>query len=163
MANEIKSLPKWLLASLAKHFQDNAAAVKLPMYMEGTGRKTNQSSDYFEFRVNGPFINQTLINEYKVWITINILLANIINEQDQYTLNINQGKILAAFVPAIPIYRYGIDIDDDKSFFDCVILDPDAGEKIKVINFGQLSANVRVMESTIEATYQMYYHPDPPY
>ncbi len=161
--NEISKLPKWIIASLAKHFKDACVSNILPMYLEGTGRKANTSPNYFEFRLNGPYVNQTLLNEYKIWVTINILLVNTIDEQNHYVLNANEGVILGAFVPSIGIFRFGTDINDDESLVECVVLDPDPGEKIKVTNFGQLSDHVRVMESTVEATYQMYYHPTPPY
>lgn len=161
--NEIASIPKWSIASIAKHFEDLCASDTLAMYLEGTARKSNKSPNYFEFRINGPYVNQLLINEYKIWVVVNILLVNIIDDEDHYVLNKNQGVLLAAYTPAIAMYRYGTTEQDDGSLVDCMVLDPDSGEKIKISNFGQLSAAERVMESTIEATYQMYYSPTPPF
>jgi len=147
---------KWIMASFSTHFRDKCARDDFPMYLEGTGRKANTSPNYWEYRTNGPYVNQLTQNEWHIWYIVNILIAHGIDDENMFTMYKNQGDIVAAFTPSIELRKYGTGENDDSSLVDCFKLCTDTGEKIKVTNFGQLVDHLRVMQSTIEATYELY-------
>jgi len=137
--------PRWIKASCAKHFDSLRQGVFL--YIDGMDRDTAKIKDFAEFRMDGPRTEELSLNEYRLTVTINVLVQHTMNEADMYGFERTMGVFQAAFTPDISVYRYG----DDQSFVGCLRRD----NPIKYNNFGVTDAIVRVQQGTLEARYIM--------
>jgi hypothetical protein len=99
--------PKWIKASIAKHFDSNRGGITL--FVEGQKRPATESTERFELRVDGPDVNQTGPVYYTLDTVVNILITSVSNETNIYRMDALKGIILNAFTSSIPIYKYGGD------------------------------------------------------
>ena len=141
---------RWLQASCTTYFDNNRGS--FPMDFEGAERvKSKTESDYCEFRFNGPDIYQLGRNEYKLKITINVLIHHIkADTADFYTPSRSIGTMTQAFALSIPAYKYGTPGDD--SLLGCML----RTSELRINSFGQIDKVTRAIQSTIEADYEIY-------
>lgn len=138
---------RWLKASCAKHFDSLRQGV--PLYIDGMDRDTAHLKNFGEFRMDGPRTEELSMNEYKLIVTINILVQHTMNEADLYGFERRMGIFHAAFTSVIDAYRFGDGPDDDQSYLGCLL----RSEPIKYSNFGVTDATVRAQQGTLEARY----------
>lgn len=145
-------LPRWILASVSKHFSAQCSA--LPLHIEGNARITNPK-DRLEFRLDGPYITEPSKNYFLIRVEINILVTTIVDEKDGHKYLRNTGIALTGFTDTISVYRYGNGVSDDNSFLGCLQLLSQDREKVVVSNFGLVEPTNNIYQSTVEGHYQM--------
>jgi len=149
-STDLQHLPRWIVASTAKYFENFFRSHKMPFYFEGAHRNTNDEFEYIEFRFNGPSSNEVSKNYYRFDFDINILWSMLIGKQGLYRAQTIIGLIIAA-TKNICVYKYGNDtVHDDGSFVGTLI----NGKSI-VNNFGIIRPDVNLMQGTIETPYTM--------
>lgn len=143
---------RWIKASCTKHFDDNRGS--LPMDFEGAERvEAVDQEDYCEFRFGGPYFHELGSDEYKIRVICNVLIHHVkATDANFYTPAINEGIITKAFSESIPVHKYGTGADDDDSLIGCLSRE----KEIRVNNFGQIQKGSRVVQSTVEADYEIY-------
>jgi len=147
--------PRWIFASISKHFQNIADANDLYMHIEGVERSTNKQNKWIELRVDGPNIIELSKNYFRLDIEINILLSIDLDHEDFHKSQKFAG-ILANAMTDICIYRYGDGVDDDDSFLGILTLKQDAGDVIRINNLGETMVDVQIVHGTIEGSYEMF-------
>jgi hypothetical protein len=140
---------RWIFASIAKHFDD--AKQNIPLYIDGQDRTQTPPVEGAELRVNGPFINNPSKGYYLLMIDVNILLNVTFSSTDSYKLWRTLGIFLTAFDIYIPVRKYG----DDDSLLGCLRLIPNRGDEIIISHFGQVSPDIRLYQSAIDAMYEL--------
>lgn len=155
MSSPNKNWQRWVIASIAKHFETKFGG-EIHLYMENEDRQTEGQEHYCELRVDGPSCDQLSPTTYRLDLTIDALVVSIKSSRNGYTHEDKIGLVSSAFTTGIPVFRYGIGVDDDQTELGCLQLLPDVGkDKIVVTRFGQTVPYLRLQEATIEAEYRM--------
>ncbi len=146
---------RWSFASISKHFDDNRQGLKL--FIEVTHRDTRKDEEYLEFRMDGPTLREVSKGCWKLRIEVNILVTATIDENDFHRIHRNAGIAQAAFAQGISVFKYGDGVDDDDSFLGCYKLLQNSSTRdfIELNHFGQIDANVPLMQATVEGHYLM--------
>jgi len=146
-----ENVDRWLFASVSKFMYDRRQNITL--YMEGQARTVTEE-DYVQMRYNGPLWNQYNPVDYLLRVEINLLVCALMDE-DTHKIYKMCGIFENALEESIPTYKYGDTPGvDDQSFLGCLLRQRSGGnQEIIVTHFGQVSPDVRVMQSTIEAHY----------
>lgn len=142
---------RWIAASINKHFNDVLSASNLPLYIEGTDRRTDCIQDYAELRYTGPRFTELSRNYWQIDIDLDVLVVSKTNDANIYTPETEVGVVLAAFTEDIAVFTYG---DDPNVQLGCFRLSPD-NPGVIVNNFGYPRDQVRLRQASVEATYRM--------
>jgi len=147
--------PRWIYASVSKHFQAIADAYPIHMYIESVERDTKNESKWLEFRLDGPQTREISKGYFRLDVEINILWSVHLDSADFH----EQQRILGMLIEAmtdICIYKYGKGIDDDDSLLGTLILQQDPNNPIRGNNFGQVRPDTQLVQGSVEGTYRMY-------
>lgn len=141
---------RWLHASINKHFLDNKGT--LPMYLEGDERTLQDEAEFYELRIDGPFIIQPQKNEYFLDVEINVLVQVHMRHDKLYNIQTAIGPIVKAFTNAICVYKYGDTPHDDDTLLSYLRLNADS---VDINYFGIIKEDTRLIQATIEGHYRM--------
>lgn len=148
--------PRWINASIATHFKQKCNG--LYQYTEGDERDTETQHDYFELRIDGPYVDEVSHKTYHVDVTINALVCSIKNDQNIYTLDDDIAIVTRGFTNSIYIYQYEktVLLDGEGNpippvYEGCLVIQT----KIGVTRFGQIRTDERLMQAQVEASYRM--------
>lgn len=157
MLNE--RLTRWITSSVAKHFK-TAETDSFTMYMEGQRpRALDDKTNYYELRIDGPYIVEISRGVYDVYIEVNVLISSPMQMGESvniYSIQDSIGKVLSRFTKTIKIFKLGEQpAIDTGEVLTCLKLlqDHRKGERIQVSNFGQIDPKVRVQQATVEGHY----------
>ena len=151
----LENLPRWLFASVSKHFDDNKQ--DLALFIEGQYRTTRNIKDFIELRFDGPDLTEISKGYWKVYTEINVLVQSAMDDENFHRIHTTVGKVVAAFTD-IEVYKYGTGDDDDDSLLGCLVLLADARskEKTKVAHFGQIGPDTMLLQASVEGHYLMH-------
>ena len=144
-------LPRWIKASVYKHFDDRKQGV--PLFLEGDKRSTNEKQAYAELRMDGPFFKKLTAIEWNVYIEVNVLVQTIRKREKLYTNSTNSGIIAEAFTDHIDIYRYGGELVDDESFVGCLNLNMDGKRPLTIRDVGESRPTEPLNQTQVEGHY----------
>jgi hypothetical protein len=146
----LESMPKWILASVAKHFNDHKGS--LVMYLEGEKRNTNKSQDYMELRMNGPDRRHIAKYYYGFDITINVLVQSLYNDVDAYRYIKTCGLVAQMFESSIRVYKFGDAIGDDRTVLvGCLSMQG----LVETNHFGRQAPALDMNTSEVQGRYSM--------
>ena len=150
---------RWVKASVNWHFTNLqkdvvAAAQRIPLYIEGDERDTNDLADFAELRMDGPNIRQVQKDLYYLESEINVLIQSHLDPKDLYKVERSIGIFSLGFV-MIDIFKFGDGVQDDGRHLGCMKLLKTLDEDIEVANFGIIRQDTRLMQSTIEGHYRL--------
>jgi hypothetical protein len=145
------SWPKWIWASVVKHFKASLASYNV--FVEGQDRATNTFEDWIEIRMDGPWFEEIAKDQWKVVIEINILISSVIRENNFYTLKDLEGAVLAAFTNSIAILKLGPLAGDDGTQAGCLQIYTDFRRMLQDNQYGQIDVTQKLLQSTIECRY----------
>lgn len=149
-----RNIPRWIKSSVVKWFSDQLSN-DVYFHLEGCDRRTDDRRQYVEFRLDGPYSRELSNNYWEFDIEINILVVTVRNQTDIYEHDRSIGLVCSAFVPGIPVWKYGDTSDDDPTVqVGCLRVIP-KNELIRVTNFGQVRNDSRLLQSTVEASYKL--------
>ena len=146
---------RWIFASICKHFNDNKGEYAL--LVEGQDQLPETLTERAELRVNGPFFNELYWNTYNAEVDINVVLNVTFSETDLYRQQTVVGFFAQAFTRCIPVYKYGNDANgaDDGSYLGYLVQKNFRGDDVTITNYGQVSIDIRLTQSTIDAIYRI--------
>jgi len=149
--------PRWIFATISRHFTDAAQLAGLPLFIEGQHRATRDFKDFFELRLDGPLMREISKDCWLLQIEVNILVQSIMDEKNYHRLHQNVGTLTAAFEKSINVWRYGNNPQDDKSFVGCLQLlqDSEHRDYLEVNHFGQIDIKTKLIQATVEGHYKM--------
>ena len=113
------------------------------MYVEGDPGSNQDFPEYFELRVDGPYINEMSKDYYRIKVDVN-LLCSAIKDNDTHRIHRLVGSI-ASFCTDIGILRYG----DGDTFVGC--LRP--SDEVKILHFGQIMQSIPLMQAAVRVMY----------
>lgn len=143
--------PRWIFASVSKHFYDYSQVHELDLFIEGQTRQPSTDSDYTEFRFDGPSMQEISNRYWSINMEVNILIVSFINEEDFHKIHRSIGLVSGAFT-CIPIMTYGDDPTVQIGVMDTV---QQGRDRILITQFGQVAADSRMLQATVEASYNM--------
>ncbi len=147
-------VPRWIKASVDKWMDANRGS--FPLYIEGSDRKTNDKTSFFELRVDGPYRTQYTRSEFSFYVEINIETTTAINEEDSHLQARMFGQAMLMLPTCIAVYKYGDGSDDDQTYLgDLQRMDDAQDHGTEVSTFGQVDPNLPLIQGTIEAHYRM--------
>jgi hypothetical protein len=145
---------RWIFASCSTFFDNRKNNYEL--YIEGQDRSIKKEEDYAELRYSGPYYQQFSPKNFKLKIELNVLINVTKDENDNHKVFRVCGNFESAFESIIPVYKYGRDPSiDTEEFIGCLQLVRNGDNDIIVTHFGQISPDVRVLQSTIEGHYEI--------
>ena len=151
-----KSWARWSKASISKHFDDLLSS-SFPLFIENQHRDTDEKTDFFELRVDGPRLLETSKDCWKIRVEVNILCQSVMNDKDYHIIDDMVGLAQSAFTNEITVCRFGTRVGDDDGFLGCFVLQQD----IRTIDFiegnrlGQVDIQTKLLQSMVEAHYVM--------
>lgn len=141
--------PRWIQLSIVQAFK--ARVTGLPLFVEGEVRAVSQS-DFSELRIDGPFYDEVSKGYWNIDVEINVLVATYLDPKDKVKHERNVGAVLAGFNTDIPVMQFGVGTDDNALIrLGCFR----ATSSVKTTPFGQIKSDARLMQSTLEQTFQM--------
>lgn len=146
------NISRWVYASTSL-FVSNVINKRLPLYLEGQERRTQDEANFLEFRLDGPFVYECTQGDYVIDFDINILVMSQIDNKDHHKLYKDCGVALECF-KAIPIYKLGVASYDDQSLIGCALITQQR-DAIRVSHFGKLDPNKMCLQSSVEAHYNL--------
>jgi len=149
-----QNLERWIIASVSKHFDDRRQGIA--MFIEGQLRDTRTLKDFFELRIDGPYLTELSKGYWDVYIEINALVQASQDQADYHRIYKTAGIVRAAFTNTIGIFKFGDGAGDDQSQIGCLTLlgDKEKRERIQVSHFGQVEPDTGIFQSTVEAHYE---------
>ena len=154
----MKNLPRWIFASLAKHFEVVSATNNIPYFVEGVDErdKDNMQGSHSELRVTGPFIKEIANGQYHVEAVLNILVTfNMDMKGSAYEIvqwcGIFQDEMLAP----LPVYKLGDGPDDDQSLVGCLRAKGGSRDAVRVFHFVQVHITDRIRQSEVDGIFEM--------
>jgi len=151
-ANE--NWPRWIFASISKHFDDKKQTRKL--YITGAPRiDTPGALKWFELRIDGPNVTEVSKGTHLTEVEVNMLVTVKKDETDLYLIHTEVGIALTAFED-IPLFRYGSEAGDVGTQFGCLSLIQEGRDKLEVRHYGQLDADVNILQATVEGHYKTF-------
>ncbi len=154
-ASEIKHWPRWITASVVKHYADLPRGDMEFKYMvEHRTDADVQQVSLMEVRMEGPILNNPSKDYWLVGLEVNILVQTLI-DTNMYKHMTDVGLVADMFDTCINLYKYGTGADDDDSQFGELSLGRgDAGDQINIRRFGQIDEDVPLVFSTLVGDFQ---------
>lgn len=154
----IKHLKRWTLASFILDIKPKAEQ-GFHFYAEGDQRLTNQNPQFFELRIDGPYLKPLAKGEYKAYIEVSLLGNSTRNDKNRYQrqnlLSLLQSYLNKDFC-CLRTGNENVDpVIDDGSLFGVYSLIP--AEQIKASDFGMIDDAANVFQCTVEAHYEMFF------
>lgn len=147
--------PRWIFASVSKHFNDRRGG--LAFYIEGQERNVPAPKDLLELRLDGPYLTEVNKDYWRLYIEVSILIQAIKDDADYHRIHSHSGLVAQAFT-TIPVYKFGVGVDDDQTQLGCLELVQNLGkrERIQINNFGQIEQSTPLLQTSVEGHYEMY-------
>jgi hypothetical protein len=153
--NDREHWPRWTKIAFFRAID----AVKGPykVYLEGDERTTRLDTNFSEVRLDGPDIYQPAAGCFVLSCILNVLMNCKEDSNDLYSPDRITGQFSNGFTDCISVHRRGNGPDDDQSFVGQYILK----STITQNQFGLVDENLRVIQTTLEATYEMSLNEEP--
>lgn len=145
---------RWVFASVADFLKSVADANSLPSIIDGAEDRSDafsQASDRVEIRITGPTIAEVSKGSFHFIVDANVLLSCRYEEKNAYRRQTLIGAFQAAMAGPIPVYEFGAEPGDDKSFVGCLTIKG----PVALHHFGQLTYPERQSESMCDVRYIM--------
>lgn len=153
-----QSLPRWIHASIAKHFDTYRDGIRL--FIEEQVREDQELlGELMELRIDGPIVRQYAPDKYEVTVEINVLLQVVKNPRDLYHVQRQVGVVMAAFHPCIDVREYGEGHSEPIPLVGTLVLQTHGRRNMGIVisNFGQLNPTDHLHHVTVEGKYVMDY------
>lgn len=149
MATFNTNWPRWIAASVQKHFDANKGS--LTMYIEGMPRNTDSLTDFFELRLDGPYFTEVSKGAWNIYIEVNVLIQSSL-QLDLHKIHKDVGIVSLAFID-FEVKEYS----DGEAILGCMQLlqNMKERERLQVSHFGEIRTGTRLAQATVEGHYAM--------
>lgn len=144
-----KSWPRWIIASLCKHFDSRRC--ELPLIIEGRDVLDLPVNDRLELAINGPIGVNLSPTMWKMSVEI-VVLATAIIDTDLYKIHTSVGIAAAGFDGHIPVYKYGKTVYDDDSLLGCLELEG----PVVIDHYGKPDPITEILQSSVRGNYYIH-------
>lgn len=144
----------WIQRSVAKHFSDRLSSYQV--FIEGQER--SNSKEWIEVRLEGPSYNQLSKDNFKIDVTVNILVL-VTEQDDRLRPHIIAGDVASNYDRCLNMYKYGDPADNvlnDSSFLTSIYLQSRGGVGVQKIYFGKTDPETQIHQVMLEGHYQGY-------
>lgn len=141
-------MPKWIFASLCKHFNDVATGLGIPFYAEGLDDETSNvyQNTNLSLRVDGPVTHEgSSLDYYRV--EVQGFLTGI-GEVPGYTLHDYAGTVAESLRGVVPVYQIP---EAPLVQVGCLDIDKKAVESVRIVNFSRVSTSSNVRQIAVVA------------
>jgi hypothetical protein len=147
---------RWIFASVAKHFNAIGELNEIHCHVEGFPRHTDELTEWFEVRMDGPYTKEHSDDAYELRVEINLGINVVVGpDVNAYRDKQIQGILTEGFVDNICIYKLGDTEEDDGSEIGYLEILTGFRERIVTSNFGVINAQTGINQSSIEAHYRI--------
>jgi len=146
-----KEIPKWLFASVAKHF--STLADNYNYYVTGNQRATEDLDSWIELKIDGPHIDRLSSGKVKYTCEVDVQIYCKRDPHNLYKYLEITGDVLDRFTEHIGIFKLGSEPTDDQSYFTCMKLNYDGSKPLNVAHFGDTGINEKISVSDVEGHY----------
>jgi hypothetical protein len=140
---------RWSLAAFLKEI--DAVKGTYSIYIEGDERTTRLDQNFAEVRLDGPDVEEVYRDDFRLNCTLDVLISHKMDTKDLYLPERLLGQFSSGFKNIVNVFRVGNGPDDDESYLGCYILQG----PIKTTKFGVINKDLRIVQATIEAPYEM--------
>jgi len=142
------NIPKWTIASLAKHMRVLTTALSIPLYVEGVDSPTeeNYQNTNLSLRVDGP-----AVIEGSNWTTYRVAvqgLVTFVGDKTAYDLHDYAGQVAEVLRGVIPVYQIPESVATQVG---CLDVDPRSVESVRLVNLGRVSTSSNVRQISVIA------------
>lgn len=153
MSNVPVQYSLWTIRSINKYF--DTALGDVHKHFEGYQRDTEDKSEWFEVRLDGPSFKQFTQTDFRAYIQINILAVMV--EQNN-ALRLREMLALAAnaMEHCLPVYKYGsIEIDplNTQELIGCYHRSKEEKRDLDIAFFGKLQPQTAMQQGSVESSY----------
>lgn len=156
-ANE--NWPRWIFASVSTHFREQLDPTQTGLlFIEGQHRATREKKDFFEFRMDGPTLQEVSKGCWVLRIEVNILVQSVMTDTDYHKPHTMVGQAATAFLKSLPVYRFGKNNPpDDQTILGCLRLLQNVASRdfLEINHFGQIDKKTKLVQATVEGHYKM--------
>lgn len=147
--------PRWIFASICKHFDDCKG--NYDVFIEGQYRNSDIKKDFFELRIDGPYITEVNKNYYNLYLEVNVLVQSQMDDTNYHRIHTDVGYAASLF-RNISLYKYGNGVNDTQELFGCLELlqDTQTRKRVQINHFGQIDPKVRLTQATVEGHYEVF-------
>ena len=144
---------RWIFASVSKHFDDRKGDYEL--FIEGQYRNVNPPKDFFELRMDGPYITEQNKGYFQVYVEINVLVQSHMDDTNYHRIHETTGYVSSIYT-GIKLYKFGNGPLDTQEEFGCLRLlqNTQKRNRIEINQFGQIDPKVRLMQASIEGHFE---------
>lgn len=153
----IEYIPRWIVRSARVHFRNAAQAAGFPMFYEGMGRPANFGENYYEFRVDGPYLQKHTKNFSCHFFEVNILCTCFVKD-DLDLIDKMAGDIFKKFSEPITIQRLGDTnetIYNDNSTVGCAVVFTPDGKLARISRFGALGPSQSMSQAAVHGWFKL--------
>ena len=147
---------RWTYASVADYLMAVANANSLPAIIDGAEDRSDafsQAPAHVEIRITGPGVQELSNGYFRLTVDANVLLQCRYELNNAYHRQTLIGAFMQAMAGPIPVFKYGSEPGDDKTWIGC--LSVPRANSVKVHHFGQLTMPEKFSESMSDARYTM--------
>jgi len=148
----LEELPKWIIASVAQHFENYNGDVRL--LIETEYDDTKLLTDAYYLFVDGPVFTETTKGKWFATFQLICLVSTKVDEENLYRHVENIGRISLAFTPTISIFKYGSGVADDHTIIGCAEQVNENGATIIISHFGKSPTNKDVRVAQVLSYYE---------
>lgn len=147
---------RWIFASVTTYFKNIITNPPNSLPFIINSQNANIQGDSIELRVVGPVWRQYESNVFYGEITLNALIKATKDASDYHKIYRMAGVVESTFSPAIPVIKYGNGpADDNVTVIGCLILKPVDNKDIETYNFGQVTPEIPLLQTTVQGVYRI--------
>lgn len=149
--------PRWIFASVSKHFADKMVTASLPLFIEGQWRDTSSLPDFVEMRVDGPRTMEVSKDCWLFKLEINCIVQSVMNDTSYHRIHQNVGEVAASYSRSIEVTKKGDGPLDDGSHVGCLQLlhSRERRDSLEIHHFQQIDPDKQLMQASVEGHYRM--------
>lgn len=153
-----KHWPRWIFASVSKHFDDRRQSVVL--YIDGQQvTSANAVLDSLELIMDGPNFTEISKNYWLIETKIHLIVKSRLSESNYHAFQTSIGVALVAFTKSIEVLKLGVSTEAENTGLQlgCLHLVSDANgrQPVQVVNFGLVDKSAGIYEAMVVADYRM--------
>jgi hypothetical protein len=158
------SVPRWIVASVAKALMEVAEDANLPAIVESVHERTPEfeaSPIRAEIRITGPSTRESSKDYYHALVDVNVLLMTQAAQQNDVYASITlAGRFAETMSEPIPVYNYGSEDGDyvpgdASTLIQLGCLTVRRNRPVSIRDFGQVDPAVKLCQREISASYEM--------
>jgi hypothetical protein len=158
------SMPRWIVASIAKVLMEAADDMTVPAIVESINDRTKAfeaAPNRAEIRITGPYTSESSKGYYRALVDVNVLLmTQVASQTNAYASITLAGGFQEVMSDPIAVYNYGSEdgdyvAGDENTLIQLGCLTVRQKRPVSIRNFGQVDPAAKLDQQEISASYEM--------